>query len=224
MAVNYKTAIVTAGLEWYVDAGNVKSNTGAGSTWYDLSRYGRHQGLYGGATFTTVNGVKCVDCTVEGRYTVDNGTTYTLTNGHTLIAWARPLADSQVSTWRTLWRTQVDDHPLLIQDASNAIGYYDNNGAGFQSYGINLGTIGKENTWTMFSLVGSGSTTTLYIDNLAYSGTVNYNAGGLTHDAFGAAAGSQSFGYVAIGMIYSRALTTAEISRNFMAFRSRFGL
>lgn len=224
MAVNFKTTIVTNGLEWHVDAGNVKSNPGSGSVWYDLSRYGRHQNLVGGAAFTTVNGIKCVDCSVEGRYTQDAGTTYTLTNGYTLIAWARPLADSQVSTWRTLWRTQPDDHPLLIQDASNTIGYYDNNGGGFVSYGLNLGTIGKENTWTMFSLLGSGATTTLYIDNKAYSGTVSYNAGGMTHDAFGAAAGSQSFGYVAIGMIYSRILSDAEISQNFNAFRGRFGL
>ena len=224
MSTYYGLGIPTTNLEWLVDAGNAKSYPGTGTTWYDLSANNRNQSLVGGAAYTTINGVGCIDTATEGKYTVDAGTTYTFTAEYTMIAWARALADSQVSTWRTLWRTQPDDHPLLIQDGSNTIGYYDNNAAGFVSYGLNLATIGKENVWAMYTIVGSGSTSTLYIDNRTYSGSVNYTANGNSHDAFGSAAGSQAFGYVAVGMIYSRALTLSEIDQIFYSYRQRFGV
>lgn len=224
MSTQYNPTVVTDGLQWYVDAANVKSYPGSGTAWYDLSGNGRTQTLVNGAAITTVGGAKAINTSVEGYYTVDAGVTYTLTNGYTLLAWARTLADSQVTNWRTLWRTQPDDHPLLIQDGTNTIGYYDNNAGGFASYGLNAGTLGIENVWTMYTLIGSGATTTLYINNMSSSGVVNYNAGGTSHDAFGAAAGSQAFGYVAVGMIYSRAISTAEIAQNYNALRGRFGL
>ena len=225
MASNYGLAIPTNNLEWLVDAGNAKSYPGTGTIWYDLSANGRNQSLIGGANYTTINNVACIDTSSGGKYTVDAGTTYTFTAEYTMIAWARALADSQVGDWRTLWRTTPDDHPLLIQDGSNTIGYYDNNAAGFVSYGLNLATIGKENVWAMYTIIGSGSTSTLYIDNRTFSGSVNYNANGNSHDAFGAGPGyAQYFGYVAIGMIYSRAITLSEIDQIFYAYRQRFGV
>jgi hypothetical protein len=141
-----------------------------------------------------------------------------------MIAWARPLADSQVTTWRTLWRTQPDDHPLLIQDATNLIGYYDNNGGNFVSYGLNLGTLGLENKWSMFSLVASGGTTTLYINNGSSTGSVAYTASGMSHDAIGNIVGTQPFGYISVAQIYNRALSAAEIQQNYNALRGRFSV
>lgn len=224
MTTIYNSSIVRSGLEWLVDAGNIKSYPGSGTTWYDLTGNNRNQTLVGGAGYTTINNVPTIDTSTEGKYTVDSGTTYTYTSNYTLIAWARASADSSVSTWRTLWRTQPNDHPLLIENDSNTIGYFDNNDAGFVSYGLNLATIGKENVWAMYTLIGTGSTTTLYIDNRIYTGTVNYNLTGNSHDAFGSAAGSQAFGYISIGMIYSRALSNSEIDQNFEASRGRFGI
>ena len=215
--------IANDGLVLCLDAGNSKSYPGTGTTWNDLSGNGYTHTLTS-APFTTIDGVSCFDTSTTG-YITDSGTTFTFGSSHTMIAWARPLADSQVANWRTLWRTQPDDHPLLIQDATNLIGYYDNNSAGFVSYGLNLGTLGLENKWTMFSLVASGGTTTLYINNGSSTGSVAYTASGTSHDAIGATAGGgQQFGYVSVAQLYNRSLTAAEVAQNFNAFRGRFGI
>ena len=215
--------IVTDGLVLCLDAGNAKSYPGSGTTWTDLSGNGYNHTLTN-ASFTTVDGVSCFNTSTNG-YVVDSGTTFTFGSSHTMIAWARPLADSQVATWRTLWRTLPDDHPLLIQDATNLIGYYDNNGGNFVSYGLNAGTLGIENKWTMFTLVASAGSTTCYINNLSASGTVAYTTSGNSHDAFGSTnGGSQPFGYVSVAQIYNRALSASEVQQNFNALRGRFGI
>ena len=216
-------SIVTDGLVLHLDAGNSNSYPGSGTTWIDLSGNGYNHTLTN-APFTTIDGVSCFDVSSSGRVQ-DSGTTFTFGSSHTMIAWARPLADSQVGTWRTLWRTQPNDHPLLIQDGTNLIGYYDNNSTQFISYGLNTGTLGIENKWTMFTLVASGGSTTCYINNLSASGTVAYTTSGNDHDAFGNERfGSQPFGYVSVAQIYNKALTPSEITQNYNALKGRYGL
>ena len=224
MGLAHSPRIVTDGLVLALDAGNTKSYPGSGTTWTDLSGNGYNHTLTS-APLTTIDGVSCFNVSSSGRYIADSGTTFTFGSSHTMIAWARPLADSQVSNWRTLWRTQPTDHPLLIQDSTNLIGYYDNGGANFVSYGLNLGTLGLENKWTMFTLVASGGSTTCYINNLSASGSVAYDTSGNAHDAIGSTnGGSQPFGYVSVAQIYNRALTASEIQQNFNALRGRFGI
>jgi hypothetical protein len=215
--------IVRDGLVLNLDAGNLASYPGSGTTWTDVSGSNYTHTLTS-ATFTTIDGVSCFNTSTTGRAT-NSATTFTFGSSHTMIAWARPLADSQVGTWRTLWRTQPNDHPLLIQDATNLIGYYDNDTNAFVSYGLNLGTLGLENKWTMFSLVASGGTTTLYINNGSSTGSVAYTASGMSHNAFGnEASGTQPFGYVSVAQLYNRALSADEISQNYNALATRYGL
>lgn len=224
MALNHSPRIVTNGLVMCLDANNPKSYPGSGTAWYDISGSNYTHTLFGGAAITTVDSVRCFDVSTAGKYIADAGSTYTFGAYHTMIAWARPLADSQVTDWRTLWRTTPDDHTILIQDGTNLIGYYDNNSGGFVSYGVNAGTIGIENKWTMFSVVASSGSSTLYVNEGTNTGTVPYTAASTSHDLFGAAGGSQPFGYVAIAKLYSRALTLSEIQQNFNALRGRFGI
>ena len=223
MAVFANPNIVEDGLVLYLDAANERSYPGSGANWEDLN-FNRYNHTLVNASFTSVDGVSCFNTSTTG-YIIDSGTTFTFGPSHTIIAWARPLADSQVETWRTLWRTQPNDHPLLIQNNTNLIGYFDNGGAGFVSYGLNAGTLGIENKWTMFTLVASGGSTTCYINNLSASGTVVYTTSGNSHDAFGnISGGGQPFGYVSVAQIYNRALTPQEIKQNYNALRGRFGL
>ncbi len=221
MGLTHSPRIVTDGLVLCLDAANLKSYPGSGTSWNDLSKNGYNHTLTNAAR-TTVDNVVCFDTSTTGQARVTS-TTYTFGVSHTMIAWARVLADSQVTTWRTLWRTSPNDHPLLLQDATNLIGYYDNDTGSFNSYGLNAGTLGIENKWTMFTLVASGGSTTCYI-NVTASGTVAFSANGMTHDYFGTASGSQPFGYVSVAQLYNRALSAAEIQQNFNALRGRFGI
>jgi hypothetical protein len=216
---------VTDGLTLYLDASVATSYSGSGTTLYDISGNNYTHTLNNISSLSTIDGVSCFNVSSNG-YIVDAGTTFSLGTSHTLIAWARALADSSVSTWRTLWRTQPDDHPLLIQDSTNLIGYFDNNAANFVSYGLNIGTLGLENKWTMFTVVASGGSSTLYINDGSSSGTVAYSAAGTSHDAIGStASGNQPFGYVAIAQIYAnRALSLSEIRQNYTVTKRRFNL
>ena len=221
MSVFSGPEIVNSGLVLSLDAGNKKSYPGSGTTWTDLSGSGYHHTL-SSAPLTTIDNVLCFDTSTTGQIAVTSST-YTFSTSYTMVAWARVLADSQVSTWRTLWRTSPNDHPILLQDSTNLIGYYDNDTGSFNSYGLNAGTLGIENKWTMFTLVGSGGSTTCYINNNVASGTVAFSSNGLNHNYFGMQP-SQPFGYVSIAQIYNRTLSLSEIQQNFNALRGRFGI
>ena len=215
--------IVTDGLVLALDAASERSYPGTGSNWYDLSGSGYTHSLIGSPAYTTIDGAVCFNMGVSGAYAEPTSSTYTLPNNFTYTGWARILSDSQTVLWRTLWRPTPNDHVILVQDATNIIGYYDNDsGGGFVSYGLNVGTMGIEEVWTLYTVVASSGTSTLYINDNEYSGSVPYTAAGNNHNLISYP--NQSFGYVASTMIYSRALTTVEISQNFNAQKSRFGL
>ena len=223
MAQIYGPNIVTDGLVLSLDAADRNSYPGSGTTWSDISGNGYNHTV-ANTTFTTFQGVQCFNNSTTG-YIIPVGATYTFTTTYTMIAWANALSDSQVSTWRTLWRTTPDDHPILIQDGSDLIGYYDNNAAGFVSYGVTLGGLELANKWTMFTITGTGGSTYFYYNNVISAGSVGYSANGNNHDAIGNVNGtSQPFGYIASAMLYNRALSSTEISQNYNAIKSRFGL
>ena len=121
---------VTNSLVLALDAADRNSYSGTGTSLRDMSGNGYHHTVTNGP-FTIIDNVPCFDMTQSSYYIEKTSATYTFTSEYTMISWARPLADSQVTTWRTLFRTSPNDHPILIQDSTNLIGYYDNNTPGF---------------------------------------------------------------------------------------------
>lgn len=225
MALNHSPKIVTNGLVLALDAADRNSYPGSGTLWYDISGYNYTHNVINVSTTTTFLGVKCFDFTAGARYAYPVSSTYTFTQNYTMIAWANALSNAEVGTWRTLWRTLPNDHPILIQSGTDLIGYYDNNAGGFVSFGATLSGLGLANKWTMFTITGAAGSTNLYYNNASYVGSVAYTANGNTHDAIGAAGGgSQNFGYVTAAFLYNRSLSPAEISQNYVAQKTRFGL
>jgi hypothetical protein len=211
--------IVKDGLVLALDAGSERSYPGTGTSWYDLSGNGYTHTLVSSPAYAVVDGVACFEMT-GNSYAYQPSSPYTLPTNFTYTGWARILSDSQAADWRTLWRPNPSDHIILVQDTSNLIGFYDNNSAGFVSYGLNVGTMGIENVWTLYTVVTSSGTSTLYINNNEYSASVSYTAAGNSHWRIGYP--GQGFGEVASTMLYNRALTTAEISQNYNAQKNRF--
>jgi len=222
MSTSYGAGLVTDGIASLIDASNIKSYPGAGTSITDMIGTEDYT-LTSGAVIATVDSVECFDVSASARRLVGSSAV-TFGSEHTLQCWARPLSDATAVTWRTLWRTDPEDHPILIQDGTNVIGYYDNSASTFRSYGLNIGTIGMENKWTMFTVVASAGTSTLYINDNQYSGSVAYSADGGTLLTIGGWSSSQPFGYIANNIAYTRALSVAEINQNFQALRGRFGL
>ena len=59
MGLNYGPSVIKSGLILALDAADVNSYPGTGTTWYDLTSGKHHGTLYNGITYTTINGVKC---------------------------------------------------------------------------------------------------------------------------------------------------------------------
>ena len=206
--------IVTTGLIMQLDANNSSSYPGSGTTIFDLTGSFNNT-LSGGATFTTLNGVKCFDCTTGTEKVVVNGTGPTLpTSGYTYITWARIISSSV--SWRTLLRTN-NRVPLLVEIATDNLGYYD---SVFRDSGYNVTP--DEDVWVQYAVVGDDTSSIFYI-NGTQVGTVVYGAGGDTHLEWGNnGTAIQPFGYLANLYFYNRKLTLGEITQQYNYLAPRF--
>jgi len=227
MSNNYGPNIgpITASTVSY-DAINIKSYPGSGTSIYDLCKK-QNTVLTGSASYTTFASQPCFNSSVEGYYTTPGSNLILISNNYTYSSWCNIKASA--GTWRTLFRTNPDQHPILVQ-TDNTIGFYDNTGA--TGYNIFTGASASAyiGTWALWTVVGSGLTVTLYINGVQAGSSVtvaaqNRTAAGNYHGAWGGAAGSQSFGYIAtMELIPDQALTASQVLTKFNALRARFGL
>ena len=67
--------------------------------------------------------------------------------------------------YRTLFRSAVDDHQIIIEAGSDNLGFYDNaTSGGFRDSGYDLPT--SLTGWHQVAAVGSGTTTTFFVDGV----------------------------------------------------------
>lgn len=221
MSVNYNISTVSSNLLICLDPANPRSYPGTGTKYYDVTNNISHT-LAGGANYTTLNGVQCINCNVSGYYIeCDISTVQLPTTGYTYIAWARLLSTN--NEWRTLFRTTPDDHPLLIQSGGVTLGMFDNNSTSFNSSGYD--TSPWNSVWAQWTVVGDTTNgSTFYINGSQVGTSVAQSAGGNYHKWLGGAAGSQPFGYLGWIGLYNTKLTLAQITQNYNALRGRYGV
>ncbi len=209
-------ALVSSGLIIQLDAYNVASYPGTGTSITDITGGYTHT-LTGGAVYLSLYGVKTFDCTTTTKYIAVSGTGPILpTTGYTYVCWGRIITSS--SDWRTLYRCSPNDHPLLVQVGTDNLGFYDNDTTAFRDSGYDVTLI--EDTWVQYTVVGDSSSSIFYI-NGTQVGTAAAGAGGNRHNLWGGL-GSQPFGYVANLFLYDRKLTTLEVLQNYLYLSSRF--
>ncbi len=215
---SYPNSLITSNLLVYIDANNISSYPGTGTSITDLSGNGRTQNLSIAGAYTTLNGVKCWNCGIEGQYILAASPTPTLpTSGFTYLAWARMI--SSTATYRTLFRTSTSDHPLLINTGTNTLGMWDTNGTSFNSTGYDVASFA--NVWAQWVVTGDSSGQTFYI-NGQQVGTTTQSAAGNNHNY--TSFPTQPFGYVANMLLYNTKLTLSQIQQNYQALRSRFSV
>lgn len=218
----YDASIITENLAIWVDADNASSYPGTGTTVTDLSGNGRTQNLSNAAAYTVLSGVKCFDfsSTYIMRTAVASPTLPT--TGFTYIAWARMISSSV--SWRTLFRTGPNDHPLLIEIGTNRLGIYDNNTNAFYPSGYN-DVSALANVWAQWAITGDSSGQIFYINGQQVGTTVQTAAGNI-HDWTGGVGtpNGQPFGYIANMECYTAKLTPIQIQMNYYNLRGRFGV
>ena len=210
--------IITTGLVIQLDANNISSYPGTGTTVFDVTGGYNHTLI--GATYTVLNGIKCFDCTTGNNRVDYNATGPTLpTSGYTYITWTR-LIPSNPSSFRTLIYTKGSTKitPITIPNGTNTLGYWDTE---FRSSGYDVSS--SNGVWVQFAVVGTNSSQTFYINGSQVGSSIAFGSGGNTHWGLGNNdVVAQPWGHVANMYFYNRQLNLTEITQQYNYLAPRF--
>lgn len=232
---NAPTSIVTTNLLLYLDATNYNSYSGTGTVWRDLS--GNNNNFNIVASAFTSSGVPYMN--FSGSHgCAKNSTDINISDatGVTYCVWTRVLNSN--SNWRTLTRSYVSDHHVIIQAGGWDIGMYDNDSVGFISSGYSQQSLPNYGTSNWISLYWRWQSSSPYYE-LSYNdspGTIRgsiTNASGRFNRGFGSLGAyhngsttpsdaSQYWGDISVFMAYNRRLTDAELLQNYNYYKTRF--
>jgi hypothetical protein len=227
MAFNYSPKpVIDSSLVLYLDAANPKSYVSGSTVWTDVSRGGNTGTLnnMGSTGYTSSNGGSLVFGGVDD-YVL---TTFSLNgvNPLTVSCWFK------LNTVTKNWQSMVDafkdvsDRNFQMWVNSNSKLYIYHLGNAHTGDGLL-----SQNIWynAVFTYNGSGNGI-LYLNNLVINASVPKGSGvggnipiniGRRTDAD---ASSYTNGNISNIMIYNRALTATEVSKNYNALKGRYGL
>ena len=236
MAFGNGPKITTSGLVLCLDASDKTSYPGSGTPWIDLVSTNNGT-LTNGPTFNSSDGGSVVfDGTDD--YVITSNTTYDFsTNANfTYCAWIYPSFSSTANTGRAV----IDftgPGPGFLRSylrwegfSSNLGFYFDIASGGGSAWYTGVIPTFSANTWHHLCFVHNSSNAgTFYFDGAVVS-TVNNvaTAATVTNNkitiGYGAVNSYYWAGRISNVQIYDRALTASEISQNYNATKTRFGL
>lgn len=215
--------IVTDGLVLYLDAANIKSYSGTGTTWYDRSGKGNTGTLVNGPTYSSTGGGCIVSDGSDDGVTVPDSSSLELTN-FTLDGW--------------VWFNQHKDYGSLLVKGSGGNGSFFNycfffyasslvcgfgDGNNFYSAGVLTTPNVPINTWHNIVGVYNSVAISFYLNGvLIQSNPItaipyqNTNSLNIIQSAY------PIDGKVASAKVYNKVLTQTEILQNYNAARTRF--
>lgn len=225
--------VVTRGLRLFLDAGDTRSYPGTGTAWNDISGNGVNFILRNSPTYASTNGGILTFASASFQY-ADTTTNLGDLNTFTVEAWTKwngnPAAGSSAVVTNLYDGVSKVNFTLgACEPLSSTVraGFY--NGA-WRNVGTgHTPTLGS---WYHYAGTYDGSTVTLYVNvsttyTLSYSGTPQ--SGGAVRiarrwDDVDNITTNFVDGVIPVVRIYNRALSSAEISQNFNAQRSRYGV
>lgn len=217
--------IVKDGLVLHLDAANVKSYPGSGTTWLDKSGNGNNGILVNGPTFNSGNGGSIV---FDGVNDCVKGQIVTLTN-YTISCWFKR-SGIQSSNFPALIAFGTYNPAFYLEFNGNSNVSYYQSGLGFpNSLSFFSLTNIPSNTWVNLVFIKNGSTISSYLNSIFKSSitdnTTTSNTFILNGDKVDGPNSTTLWGgSMAQTQIYNRALSAAEILQNYNATKSRFGL
>jgi hypothetical protein len=231
-------SIVTDNLFMHLDASNTSSYSGSGSTWTDLTGNGNN-GIINGATWSSTDG---------GLFDLD-GSNDTIQIAHNSSLSLSTSASRTVQVW-----VKVDSLPALnaqvpiigkLSSGFNFDGYWagmfsnagvvrcTTNGTGVQRISNSTLTIAT-NTWYLFTFISRITSTTgstkVYINGTEYisaaHGTDGYTESNPLYLGYIGSGVSSLYldGKIGACYFYTDALSASEVTDNFNATKSRYGL
>lgn len=225
MGLNHSPNIVRSGLVLYLDAANVKSYSGSGTTWTDLSGNARNASLFNSPTFNSSNnGYLAFDGTNDYA-TCASGNQWALGSSFSLEMWA--YATGSIASNHRMWCTNNN-----ISSLDAGIGIEQSIYGKFFMHGGDVYTVSSfpYNAWVLITAVYNSGNLTLKFNNVVQSLTGKVTGYNITNNNtlfIGQFAGGGNYyfnGRIPSFRIYNRALSDSEVSQNFNATRSRYGL
>lgn len=200
--------LVTRDLIMHLDAANIKSYPGSGTTWYDLTGNGYNATLTGSPTNS-------------GGVFQFNGSNYAQVSSLNLSSSPYTIIGGSRYSGATRGRmiTAINNNWLMGHWGSSVGNYY------AVGWVTGAGVGGNDTTWRIYAATGASTNNAwgLYIN-----GAVSVSGSGGTAGPNGIqvpqAAGEQSIGECAFILAYNRILTDLEIWQNYNALRGRFGI
>ena len=223
MAQEYGPKIVTDGLCFCIDASDKNSYPGSGTDWIDIGPNNITGAFGGNPTFSTDNG-GCIDFDGSGDYVgyTLSGTAILGTSPFTLEIWVRMDSFSNYETW---WSTTRGSNGFNIgTDASADIVWY-NAGRQIEAVGA-LSAVGIWN-YVVYTRDGSNALTAYKNDAVVDTGSssADLSATAASLGDLDRGPSEETDGQIAIFRMYKdKCFTPAEVSQNFNAQRSRFGV
>ena len=239
MSIAYNSSIVTSGLVLNVDARNVRSWPGSGTTWYDVSGQTNTEYMYGSVP-TSSDGGGCFDfstVTGGGSGSASLGFTFAsnmipTTGSFTLNCWVKnpPISAGQCG----LFSNAGGGDGYRFGIGTDAIYYLI--GPNYTEGGVGFTTALSSSTWhnvtAIYDRSGTNSAGTpqmqLYLNGVFQTtGYIPANQTAMQNSPPGlvrSACCGLYTGKVALFSAYSRALSAAEVSQNFTALRGRYGI
>lgn len=221
-------AFVSAGLVFHLDAGNAASYPGSGSTWTDLAGSGLVTTLYGSPTYSSANGGYLAFVPSSSQYVQTSASLSLLTQ-------------FSVEVWHYYNGTTTSGQPCILTEvfAGGAINFFLGSllasapqlQVGFFNGSFNVTPSGytlPASGW--YHLVGTydGSNIKLYVNNILTQTTAN------TQTPTSGASGIRFMrrwdnpdywgGSLAVIRIYNGAIGASDVSTNYNASKTRFGL
>jgi hypothetical protein len=206
-----------------LDAGNASSYSGSGTAWNDLSGNGRNGTLTNGPTYSATNGGSIV---FDGTNDFVQCTGSLTVTAATFVTWIR--RNGNQGQYDGILFSRGTNTTGMNFQASNQLGYHWNDAG--NTYNWQSGLTIPDATWCMIAISVTSTAATAYLcqtsGTTTATNTVNHSSSVLNDIKLAQDdAGGRFFnGNISTAMLYNRALTSEEITKNFNAFRGRYGI
>lgn len=219
------SSIVTNGLVLYLDAGDTDSYSGSGTTWYDLTSNSND------GTLTNMD-ANNHSSSGGGYFTFDGSNEYVDVSGSETLSAATFLSwcykDGNLGNLTPVIFSR-SSYATGLSFASNQVGYTWNSAS--NTYGWTSGLWTPNTEWFMqaVTVTSTSATAYLYRSSATTSATNSVSHSSATMDTINVGRDSSSVGRyfdgrIGVAQIYDRALSSAELTTNFNALKSRYGL
>lgn len=224
MSIGYNPSIATSGLGLCLDAGNLRSYPGSGTSWFDVSGNNNTNTLVNGPTYSSTNGGSIV---FDGINDYVNGTSTSslYTGDMTAEAWIKLNASS--SDWVRIVGTGGNGGNRTF-----GLWYSTSRTLLWQRYGAADPSIIPSNvldigSWYHIVATTSGSSHVVYLNGTSVGTATAAGPWAASGEAITVGfAGFHTYtnSNISIVRLYTTGLTAAQVLQNFNAQRGRYGI